>query len=68
MKTKIIIVVHQGCVEAVYSNELTGITEGRPVTGGTDVEVIDLDGDYREEGQKTVEGVENNPAFTQVWP
>lgn len=57
MKTKVTIVVHQGCVISAYSNDKN-----------IDLQVLDLDGDYRDEGERKIERLEKNPKFTQVWP
>ncbi len=61
MKTKIIVVVRKGCVSEVYSDD-------QSVTGGTSVEVIDLDGDYRAEGERKIAKLEKSDSFIQVWP
>lgn len=57
MKTKVTIVVHQGCVISAYSNDKN-----------IDLQVLDLDGDYADEGKRKVAKLEKSKAFEQVWP
>lgn len=60
---KLLIFIHQGCCRAVFSSE------------PAEVEVIDLDGDYRDEGTERLHQLETHEEtlgpraeLHQTWP
>lgn len=57
MKEPIKIIVERGCVTAVYA-----------VNKKVDVDVIDLDGDFRDEGLRKLRKLEKSTAFKEIWP
>lgn len=63
MKTKVHIFVEQGVVTAVWTDSMK---KGKK--NSLDVNVFDLDGDYRHQYRKRQEGLETKAGWTQVYP